>query len=82
MKLGSSELPRSASQLFINLSSLGACLLPCRLGAGHVKSLCVRIPWQSLGRQPVAVSVDGLHILVGPREEWEVRHHQGLATGS
>lgn len=45
--------------------------LPVTLSHGVIGRFELRVPWKKLGVEPVVVIIDGLHILLAPRYEWD-----------
>jgi vacuolar protein sorting-associated protein 13A/C len=50
-------------------SALAELDLPITVKAGILGSLTLKVPWSSLGRVPVDVTIDRLYILAAPRED-------------
>jgi vacuolar protein sorting-associated protein 13A/C len=44
---------------------------PIALSHGVIGRFELRIPWKNLGSEPVVVIIDGLHILLEPKYEWD-----------
>lgn len=56
--------------LVLKKEILSALNLPIALGHGVISRFELRIPWKKLGVDPVVVIIDGLHILLEPKYEW------------
>jgi vacuolar protein sorting-associated protein 13A/C len=45
--------------------------VPIALSHGVISRFELRIPWKRLGVEPVVVIIDGLHVLLEPKYEWD-----------
>ena len=56
--------------------------MPLAVSKGSIKHIKIQIPWTSLGKSPINVSVDGLLLLLRPMEEHEFRGNTAMKEKS
>ena len=53
--------------------------LPYKVRWGQVGSLRVKVPWKSLGKQPIEVQIDTLTALIVPIKKWVHEEYTKMA---
>ncbi len=56
--------------LVLKTSALAMMNSPITLNYGYIGRLEIRIPWASLGTEPVSIVLDKIYVLIEPKYEW------------
>ena len=70
--------------LKLKTDALKGLNLPVKVEAGFLGSLTVKVPWASLGKEPVIVEIDRVFLLVGPEtyvEEVDEDYYWSMRAG-
>ncbi|PRP82292.1 vacuolar associated sorting protein [Planoprotostelium fungivorum] len=59
------------NDLAIKPEALKAFNLPLKIRGGYVGLLSIKIPWHNLSDQPIILTLQHIHLIVGPKTEFE-----------